>query len=67
LTQAGPGGGRVEGRYEDRAADLVCKVLRAVPEEKRLEYWRANIQAEPALQTIRRHPKVLRLAPPGAR
>ena len=62
LTQRTPGRPAPEAPYEERAAELVCKALRRVPEEKRAAYWRTHIQPEPALKAIRRHPKVVRLA-----
>ena len=53
----------LQSRYEERAADLVCQALRRMPEKERAAYWRSHIQTEAALASVRRHPKVVRLAP----
>ena len=66
LTQPGKGRTGPETRYEKRAAELVCQALSRVPREEREAYWRKHIQSEPALPPIRRHLKVLRLAPGNA-
>jgi tetratricopeptide (TPR) repeat protein len=63
LTPRARGPARPESSYEDRAAELVCQALRRVSPEKRAEYWRTHIQDDPALEVIRRHPRVLRLVP----
>jgi hypothetical protein len=39
----------------------VCRALRRLPDKKRAELWQKHIQREPALQSVRRHPTVVRL------
>jgi tetratricopeptide (TPR) repeat protein len=54
---------RPSGRqeYEGRAVDLLCRALHRVPEDQRAAFWQKRILSEPALSTIRRHPRVSRL------
>jgi serine/threonine protein kinase/tetratricopeptide (TPR) repeat protein len=60
LTQRKRGAVRPEARYEDLAADLLCRALRRLPEKERAAFWR-RVEKEPALETVRRHPLVARL------
>jgi hypothetical protein len=39
-------------KYQDRAVDLLTEAMRRVPPERRAEFWRNQIQADPLLQPI---------------
>jgi tetratricopeptide (TPR) repeat protein/tRNA A-37 threonylcarbamoyl transferase component Bud32 len=61
LTQRKRRAVRPEARYEDLAAELLCKALRRLPEKERAAFWQKRVQGEPALEAVRRHPQVVRL------
>jgi hypothetical protein len=39
-------------KYQDRAVDLAVEAMRLIAPERRAEFWRSQIQADPALQAI---------------
>ena len=39
-------------KYQDRAVVLTTEAMRRIPPERRAEFWRDQIQADPALQSI---------------
>jgi tetratricopeptide (TPR) repeat protein len=61
LTQRQRGRERPGARYEDQAAELLCRALGRISPKEWASWWRKRIETQPALAAIRRHPKVARL------
>jgi hypothetical protein len=39
----------------------VCRALRRLPDRERAAFWQKRVQREPVLESVRRHPLVVRL------
>jgi tetratricopeptide (TPR) repeat protein len=57
------GTARPEARCREGAVSLVCHALGRLSEAERSAYWHRRIVNEPALEAIRRHPRVAALVP----
>jgi tetratricopeptide (TPR) repeat protein len=47
--------------YEEKAVELLSRSLRKVPREQRPAFWKARVQKEDALASVRNHPRIQRL------
>jgi tetratricopeptide (TPR) repeat protein len=63
LAARGPRARRQQAAgYEDRAVDMLQAAARRVPPARQADFWRVNVQGEPALARLWRNPRMLRLA-----
>jgi tetratricopeptide (TPR) repeat protein/tRNA A-37 threonylcarbamoyl transferase component Bud32 len=54
----------VVSKYQDRAVELAIEALRQTPAASRAEFWRSQIQADPALRSLSRRLKFAAVAAP---